>query len=79
MEQLFFPWQSSSTVLRASTILQEKPFNTQSLQSLQSLPGQLMAANLSLANDLTHLKTGKDSWLISGCGADFITGCLSPV
>ena len=38
-----------------------------------------MAANLSLANDLTHLKTGKDSWLISGCGANFITGCLSPV
>ena len=46
MEQLCFPWHSSSTVLRAATILQEKPFNT---ESLQSLPGQLMAANPRLA------------------------------
>ena len=51
MEQLFFPWHSSSTVLRASTILQEKPFNTERLQSLPG--GQLMGANLSLANDST--------------------------
>ena len=76
MEQLLFPWHSSSTVLRASAILQEKPFNTPSLQSLLS---QLMAANLSLANDitslhLTHLEASKDSRLISGGGTNFSTG-----
>ena len=32
MEQLLFPWHSSSTVLRASAILQENPFNIPSLQ-----------------------------------------------
>ena len=27
MEQLLFPWQSSSTVLSTSLMLQEKPYN----------------------------------------------------